>query len=197
MLRNAAAMLCAAMLVWSAAPVGRAQAGKTYQARLSPMPVDGPPMMATIAGGGSVTAVLTGNKLTITGTFTGLKSPATAVKIHRGIKGVRGPAVLDLPAPDGARGRTRSPAAVDLTPSQVDDLGRERLYMQLNQREGTRRQSLGLAPSSGEQTMRAVFFTGGGAPPPPRTDADASPRISCPRSAGRRRYARALFATAP
>ena len=106
MSRNAAATLCAAMLVWSAAPVGRAQAGKTYQARLSPMPVDGPPMMATIAGGGSVTAVLTGNKLTITGTFTGLKSPATGVKIHRGIKGVRGPAVLDLPHARERAGRT-------------------------------------------------------------------------------------------
>jgi hypothetical protein len=130
-IRRAATVVLAAMLWWTAAPVARAQAGKTYQARLSPMPVDGPPMMATIAGGGSVTAVLTGNRLTISGTFTGLKSPATAVKIHRAIKGVRGPAILDLPSPAGAL-TGQIAGSVDLTPSQIDDLGRERLYLQLD-----------------------------------------------------------------
>ena len=53
-------------------------------------------MAATIAGSGSVTAVLTGTKLTVTGTFDGLKSPATIVQIHKAQRGVRGPVVLDL-----------------------------------------------------------------------------------------------------
>jgi hypothetical protein len=133
MTRGGAAVLLVTMLALSAAPgsVVRAQAAKTYKARLSPMPVDGPPMMATIAGAGAVTAVLTGSKLTITGTFTGLKSPATAIKIHRAIKGVRGPAVLDLPSPtSGVEGQIGG--SVDLTPSQVDDLARERLYLELD-----------------------------------------------------------------
>jgi hypothetical protein len=85
MIRGAAAIFLTTLLVLPAAPVVRGQTGKTYKARLSPMPVDGPPMMAEIAGGGAVTAVLSGSKLTIAGTFTGLKSPATAIKIHRAI----------------------------------------------------------------------------------------------------------------
>jgi hypothetical protein len=131
MIRGAAAFSVAATLLFAATGAARAQAGKTYQARLSPMPVDGPPMMATIAGGGSATAVLTGHKLTITGTFNGLKSPATAVKIHRAIKGVRGPAVLDLAVPTNAVAGQIT-GSVELTPAQVDDLGRERLYLQLD-----------------------------------------------------------------
>jgi len=129
MFRRAATLLIAALLVPVA--VAHAQAGKTYQARLSPMPVDGPPMMATIAGAGSVTAVLTGSKLTITGTFTALKSPATQVRIHRAVKGLRGPAVLDLPAPARAVAGQIT-GSIDLTPTQIDDLGRERLYIQLS-----------------------------------------------------------------
>jgi hypothetical protein len=131
MIRRAAAVVVAMMLVPVAAPALRAQAGKTYKARLSPMPVDGPPMMATIAGTGSVTAILSGNTLTITGSFAGLKSAATAIKIHRAIKGVRGPAVLDLkPPPSAVEGPIA--ASVDLSPAQVDDLARERLYLELD-----------------------------------------------------------------
>jgi hypothetical protein len=129
MIRRAAAVVLAMMLV--AVPVLRAQAGKTYKARLSPMPVDGPPMMATIAGSGSVTAILSGSTLTITGTFAGLKSAATALKIHRAIRGVRGPAVLDLrPPPSAVEGQIT--ASVELTPTQVDDLTKERLYLELD-----------------------------------------------------------------
>lgn len=124
-------MCLATMLVLPCAVLVRGQVGKTYKARLSPMPVDGPPMMATIAGAGAVTAVLDGNKLRITGTFSGLKSPATAITIHRAIKGVRGPAVIDLPSPTSALAGQIG-GTVDLTPSQVDDLGRERLYLELD-----------------------------------------------------------------
>jgi hypothetical protein len=130
-IRSAAVICLATVIGLSGAPVAHAQAGKTYKARLSPMPVDGPPMMATIAGSGTVTAVLTGSKLTISGTFAGLKSPATVAKIHRAIKGVRGPAVIDLPAPTSAL-EGQIAGSVDLTPSQVDDLGKERLYLQLD-----------------------------------------------------------------
>jgi hypothetical protein len=69
--------------------------------------------------------------LTVTGTFTGLKSAATVVKIHRAIKGVRGPAVLDLPPPTSAL-EGQITGSVDLTPTQLDDLGKERLYLQLD-----------------------------------------------------------------
>jgi hypothetical protein len=131
MIRGAVAIFLTIIVMLSATPALRGQASRTYKARLSPMPVDGPPMMATIAGAGAVTAVLNGNKLTLTGTFTGLKSPATAMKIHRAIKGVRGPAVIDLAAPISALEGPIN-GSVDLTPSQLDDLGRERLYLELD-----------------------------------------------------------------
>src|SRR5438876_9832237 len=73
-----------------------AQAPKTFKGRIAPVPID-LSMQATIAGSGSVTAVLAGSKLTVTGAFDGLKSPATIAQIHKSpIRGVRGPAVFDL-----------------------------------------------------------------------------------------------------
>ena len=106
-----------------------AQTGKTYRARLSPVPID-QAMMATIAGMGSATAVLTGTKLTVTGTFDGLKSPATIVQIHKGQRGVRGPAILDLQATKGTSGTISG--TVDLNPQQLQDLQNARLYIQLH-----------------------------------------------------------------
>jgi CHRD domain len=106
-----------------------AQAGKAYRARLSPVPID-QAMMATIAGTGSATAALTGTKLTVTGTFDGLKSPATIVQIHKGQRGVRGPAILDLQATKGTSGTISG--TVDLTPQKLQDLQNARLYIQLH-----------------------------------------------------------------
>jgi hypothetical protein len=106
-----------------------AQSSKTYRARLSPVPID-QAMMATVAGLGSATAVLTGTKLTVTGTFDGLKSPATIVQIHKGQRGVRGPAILDLQATKGISGQISG--AVDLNAQQLQDLQNSRLYIQLH-----------------------------------------------------------------
>ena len=106
-----------------------AQSSKTYRARLSPVPID-QAMMATVAGMGSATAVLTGTKLTVTGTFDGLKSPATIVQIHKGQRGVRGPAVLDLQATKGTSGQISG--TVDLNAQQIQDLQNNRLYVQLH-----------------------------------------------------------------
>jgi len=128
MLRYVAVGVIAVLPILTPEPAA-AQAGRAYRARLSPVPVD-LPMLPTIAGSGSVTATLTGNRLTINGSFEGLKSPATLLKIHRGIRGVRGPAVIDLMAPPSATSGQIS-ATVDLSPSQVDDLAKERLYLQL------------------------------------------------------------------
>jgi CHRD domain-containing protein len=110
-------------------PILQAQSSKNYRARLSPVPLD-QAMMATVAGMGSATAVLTGTKLTVTGTFDGLKSPATIVQIHRGQRGVRGPAILDLQATKGASGTISG--TVDLNQQQLQDLQNNRLYIQLH-----------------------------------------------------------------
>src|SRR5207302_8156710 len=73
-----------------------AQNGESFKARLSTVPVDAT-MLSTVAGSGSLKAVLAGNKLTITGSFEGLRSPALRASLHIGPqKGIRGPAVHDL-----------------------------------------------------------------------------------------------------
>jgi hypothetical protein len=109
-----------------------AQQPKTYRARLSPVPLD-VAMQATVAGGGSVSAVLTGTKLAVTGTFEGLKSPATIAQVHKSpTRGVRGPNVFDLTVAktDAASGTISG--SFDLTAIQIADLEKGRLYVQLH-----------------------------------------------------------------
>lgn len=100
-----------------------------YTARLSVVPID-LAMAATIAGSGTATATLAGTTLTIIGTFEGLKSPATAVRLHRAQRGVRGPAVLDLQATRDTQGSISG--TVELSASQIRDLQEQRLYIQLS-----------------------------------------------------------------
>src|SRR5262245_44964803 len=84
--------LFAACLAQPVAPQGQ----ERYKARRSTVPMDGG-MRESAAGNGANTAVLSGTKLTINGTFDGLRSPATAARLHSGpTKGVRGAAVGEL-----------------------------------------------------------------------------------------------------
>jgi CHRD domain len=106
-----------------------AQAAKTYKARLSPVPID-VAMQSTIAGKGAVTATLNGNTLTVTGTFEGLRSPATAARLHRGYRGVRGPSFADLKVSNATSGAING--TVELTPSQVGELAKSLFYVQLH-----------------------------------------------------------------
>jgi len=125
--RGFAALWLGAAILWIAQSVG-GQSGETFKARLSPVPID-MSMMAAIAGSGSVTAVLGGRKLTISGTFVGLRSPATVARIHRGPKGIRGPAIFDLAVSQATSGTISG--SLDLTPTQVEDLRNSRFYVQI------------------------------------------------------------------
>ena len=109
-----------------------AQAPKTFKGRIAPVPID-VSMQSTIAGSGSVAATLSGTKLSITGTFDGLKSPATIAQVHRSpVRGVRGPVVFDLVvAKTNASSGTLS-GSFDLNPLQVADLEKGRLYVQVH-----------------------------------------------------------------
>jgi hypothetical protein len=120
-------------IVLSAGLIVSAQGSKTYGARLSPVALD-IAMQATVSGSGSVSAVLTGTRLTITGTFDGLKSPATIAQIHKGpVRGVRGPSIFDLTVAPGTGGTTGTiGGTLTLTPLQVADLEKGRLYVQLH-----------------------------------------------------------------
>jgi hypothetical protein len=100
-----------------------------FRARLSVVPID-VAMQNTIAGNGSVMATLAGTRLTLKGNFAGLKTAATAARIHVGTRGIRGPAILDLTVSKGTSGTIEG--AFDLTPQQIDDLMKSRLYIQLH-----------------------------------------------------------------
>jgi CHRD domain len=119
----------AAALAALFAAAAHAQTAKSFRARLSPVPMD-LTMAATIAGSGSVTATLNGNKLNINGAFDGLKSPATVARLHKGQRGVRGEPILDLTVTKATSGTIT--ASLDLTPQQAQDLQQMRLYVQLS-----------------------------------------------------------------
>ena len=107
-----------------------APAGETFKARLSPVPIDAT-MMSTVAGFGSITATLSGKQLMITGTFEGLRSPVTTAQIHRGMKGIRGPVILDLDLTISKAVKGTLNGSVELAPDQIVDLRAGRLYVQL------------------------------------------------------------------
>ena len=106
-----------------------AQAKAQFRARLSTVPID-VAMQSTIAGNGSATATLTGRKLSVTGTFSNLKTPATLAKIHSAPKGMRGPAVFDLTVTKATSGTLEG--EFELTPAQVKDVTEGRFYIQLH-----------------------------------------------------------------
>src|ERR1700682_4108944 len=117
-------LLCAAIVCFGfalAEQIAAAQGtpvGETFKARLSPVPID-VTMMSTVAGSGSLTATLSGKQLTITGTFEGLRSPATTAQIHRGPKGIRGPAILELDLMVSKAMKGTLSGSVELTPDQI------------------------------------------------------------------------------
>jgi len=107
-----------------------AQSPRQFRGRLSPMPLD-LAMQSTVAGSATVTATLTGNTLSITGSFKDLKTPATVVRLHRSDKaGLRGPAIGDLTATSATSGAITG--SIELTPDQVTDLANSRIYVQLH-----------------------------------------------------------------
>jgi hypothetical protein len=88
-------------------------------------------MMSTIAGYGSLTATLKGKQLTIEGTFEGLRSPATTAQIHRGPKGIPGPAIAELNLTVTKADKGAVSGTLELTPDQIADLRNGRLYVQI------------------------------------------------------------------
>jgi len=125
-----AAMRVAILAFCLSAVAVSAQTPKTFRARLSPVALD-VAMQTTIGGSGAVTASLSGARLTISGTFDGLKSPATIAQIHKSpIAGVRGPVMADLTVSGGTTGTIGG--TLTLTPQQSADLEKKRLYVQLH-----------------------------------------------------------------
>jgi hypothetical protein len=123
-----ARLLIGAATLWIGVPAG-AQKAQTFRARLLRAPVENA-NAASIAGRGSVSAILTDTKLAISGTFEGLRTPATVAHVHRGLRGVRGPAIFDLTVAKTTSGAVSG--ELTLTPAQVDELRKGRLYIQIH-----------------------------------------------------------------
>ena len=127
-LRQFVSLLAIVAVVWFARS-GAAQNQERYKARLTTVPMDGG-MRNTVAGSGSATASLAGTTLAITGTFEGLRSPATAASLHNGVaKGVRGLSVAELTVTRTTKGTLTG--SINLTPEQVKGLREGRLYIEL------------------------------------------------------------------
>ncbi len=105
-----------------------------YKAKLFWVPIGGA-ARGNVTGKGSVTAFLAGKRLSLTGTFEGLSSPATVARLHRGVaKGARGPVISDLAITGAERGTING--SLELTSDQLDDLRQGRLYIQLHSEKG-------------------------------------------------------------
>jgi len=123
-------LLVASVGLLSFASPGVSQTPERYKVRLTTVPMDGG-MRNTVAGSGSGSATLAGAKLSIAGTFDGLKSPATSAKLNAGVaRGVRGNAIADLQVTKSTKGSISG--SVDLTPDQVKGLRDGHLYIELS-----------------------------------------------------------------
>jgi hypothetical protein len=105
------------------------QSPETYKTRLSAIAATGQ-NRAQVSGIGSASAVLSGAKLTVSGTFEGLLTPATAVRLHNGVAtGARGPVIRDLTISKAVSGTISG--SVDLNAEEVDSLRKGKLYVQV------------------------------------------------------------------
>ncbi len=118
----AAGLLCLAGLA-------AAQSAETFSARLTMMPIE-VATRAFVTGSGSGSAMLDGRRLLVSGTFSGLRGPATAARLHEGSAlGIRGEPLFELgvqPATDGSFS-----GELELTREQVESLHQGRLYIQI------------------------------------------------------------------
>ncbi len=123
---TAAALLCAlALAAGQAAPPPGGM-----RARLSPLPTD-LAMQDTIAGLGAARASLAGSTLTVEGTYQGLRSPATVVRVYDSPKpGLRGALVGEFAAGGGTSGAFKG--TVTLTRAQAAAYAQGLLYVQLH-----------------------------------------------------------------
>lgn len=114
--------------LWLAAGAS-AQEAVTFRARLSLVPVDAVTSRTT-SGSGSATAVLIGSQVFITGSVSGLSSPAVSAHLHQAPRGQRGPVAFTLSVTKAASGVLGG--GLELTSSQIQDLRQGRYYIQIH-----------------------------------------------------------------
>lgn len=116
--------------------VAPALAAETYTLALDPVAYDNSTRDA-ILGQGKLTATLDGNRLTVSGNFSGLSSPATMVKLGIGLDfGIPATEFFgNLTASGGTSGTISG--SINLTPAQVDGLRKWSLFVELYSVRGT------------------------------------------------------------
>ena len=120
-------VLCAAAFLLAASPVFAAG----YDAELDPAPFDATNRADVIGSIGNATATLDGNTLTVHGTFSNLKSPATTGSFRIGLaKGVPGDAIGSLTVEHAKQGAFSG--TIKLTPTQLGALNRQSLYVRID-----------------------------------------------------------------
>ena len=123
--RFAAAAMAAGLLYCSPA-----FAADTYQANLGPMPLDAA-NRSNMLGRGDATATLDGKTLTVSGSFAGLPSPATAAHLMVGAAiGVPGTEALDLTVSQAASGAVSGKLTLNARQAAAFRTGR--LYVQID-----------------------------------------------------------------
>lgn len=109
---------------------GAAAASSTFHVRLAP----GPRLVGTRAdrsGGGSVTATLQGDTLTLRGSFSGLLAVPTGAQLRMGsMPGVRGPLIAGLTISPETTGKLSG--TVQLNAEQLAALRKGRLYVEID-----------------------------------------------------------------
>jgi len=107
-----------------------AGAQQSFSVRLRPVPIEASTAAAT-TGAGEATAELAGFRLTVRGSFTGLKGAATVARLHQGsVTGVRGPAFADVTVTPATSGTVSG--EVTLTPAQLDGVRQGHVYLQIH-----------------------------------------------------------------
>jgi hypothetical protein len=110
-------------------PVAAPAQTPPVRARLAPVPID-VAMQATIAGLGDATATLAGTTLSVNGTYRGLVTPATSVRIYESARmGMRGTLVGEFAGGGGTTGTFTG--TVTLSRDQAAAFARGLLYVQI------------------------------------------------------------------
>jgi hypothetical protein len=105
-------------------------AAQQFNGDLDPAPHDNS-MRDNVVGSGTISAVLAGNSLSITGQFSGLSSPATEAHLKMGAAmGVPGATIAELSATHAASGQITGTVA--LNGAEIIALKKGALYVQLD-----------------------------------------------------------------
>ena len=111
-----------------------AQSGERFRGRLSVLPVDFA-TARTMSGSGEARATLTGNSLVITGTFEGLRSPATVAHIHQAPPARRGPVAFTVEVTTGTNDEITG--SLELDDAQRQALRNSEYYVQIHTEHNT------------------------------------------------------------